>query len=132
MAWSKASRRACRCWRAYLTAGPETGQLRGRRVLAFAGIGRPQKFFDSLTAIGAEIVGQRAFADHHPYRPDEIAALRDEAGRLEATLITTEKDRVRLDAALAEGIEVLSVDLTWQEPAALDALLNGLAGHGQA
>lgn len=118
--------------RADLTAGPEAGQLRSRRVLAFAGIARPQKFFDSLATIGAEIAGQRAFADHHPYRPDEIAALRDEAGRLGATLVTTEKDRVRLDASTAEGIEVLSVSLAWQEPAALDALLCGLADHGQA
>jgi len=116
--------------RAHLAAGPEAGRLRGRRVLAFAGIGRPQKFFDSLTAIGAEIAGQRAFADHHPYRPDEIAALRSEAARLGATLITTEKDRVRLDATAAAGIEVLRVSLAWEEPAALDTVLSGLANHG--
>ena len=132
MAWRKASRRAWPVLRAHLAAEPEAGQLRGRRVLAFAGIGRPQKFFDSLTAIGAEIVAQRAFADHHPYRPDEIAALRAEAARLGAALVTTEKDRVRLDAAAAEGIEVLSVTLAWEETGALETLLNGLADHGQA
>ena len=118
--------------KAHLAAGPEAGRLRGRRVLAFAGIGRPQKFFDSLTAIGAELAGQWAFADHHPYRPDEIAALRAEAARLGATLVTTEKDRVRLDAAASEGIEALSVTLAWDKPGALDALLSGLPDHGQA
>ena len=118
--------------RARLTPGPEAAGLRGRRVLAFAGIGRPQKFFDSLSAIGAKIAGRRAFPDHHPYRPDEIAALKAEAARLKAALVTTEKDRVRLDNDLAAGIEVLSISLTWQEPEALDALLRNLTGHGQA
>ena len=118
--------------RAHLNAGPEAAQWRGRRVLAFAGIGRPQKFFDSLTAIGAEIAGRQSFPDHHPYRPDEIAALRAEATRLGATLITTEKDRVRLDSDLAAGIEAIGVGLTWREPAALDRLLSGVADHGQA
>ena len=45
---------------------PEGGSFAGRRVLAFAGIGRPDKFFASLVACGADLAGTRAFADHHP------------------------------------------------------------------
>ena len=118
--------------RARLVPGPEGTSLSGRRVLGFAGIGRPQKFFDSLAAAGAELVARRSFADHHPYRPDEIAALKAEAARLKASLVTTEKDLVRLGAAAAEGIAALPVALVWEDPGALDAILDGLKNRLEA
>ena len=71
--------------------------LRGKRVCAFAGIGRPAAFRRSLAEVGAEVVGFRAFPDHHPYRPSDLAALRNLAGQSGAEcLVTTEKDGVRL------------------------------------
>lgn len=70
--------------------------LRGRRVLAFAGIGRPSKFFATLAECGAEIVERRAFPDHHSYSAAEGSALADAADALSAILVTTEKDAVRL------------------------------------
>jgi tetraacyldisaccharide 4'-kinase len=71
--------------------------LRGRQVFAFAGIGRPEKFFDALREIGAEVVGRRPFPDHYPFRPPDLAAL-ERARRLTGAelLVTTEKDMVRL------------------------------------
>lgn len=83
----------------------------GRRVVAFAGIGRPQKFFDTLRGLGAEIAAERAFADHHPYRAAELAALSALAGREWACLVTTEKDAMRLPAPARAGIRVLRVAL---------------------
>lgn len=85
----------------------------GRHVLAFAGIGRPAKFFDSLRELGATLVDEVAFPDHHPYTAAEIAALRDRARAAAATLVTTEKDLVRLPPPLREGIAVLPVRLAW-------------------
>jgi tetraacyldisaccharide 4'-kinase len=70
--------------------------LRGQRVLAFAGIGDPARFFATLRASGIELVGQRAFADHHPFSQGEIEALIAEAKRDALTLVTTEKDFARL------------------------------------
>jgi tetraacyldisaccharide 4'-kinase len=70
--------------------------LRGKRVLAFAGIGDPDRFFRTLRSNGIEVVGQRAFADHHPFSEHEIAALSAEAKRDALTLVTTEKDLARL------------------------------------
>jgi len=70
--------------------------LRGRRVLAFAGIGDPARFFRTLRASGIEVVQQRAFADHHPFSESEIEALTAAARRDALTLVTTEKDLARL------------------------------------
>jgi tetraacyldisaccharide 4'-kinase len=71
-------------------------QLAGKRVLAFAGIGDPPRFFRTLRASGIEVVEERAFADHHPFSKAEIDALIAEAKRAAMTLVTTEKDLARL------------------------------------
>lgn len=97
--------------------------LRGARVVAFAGIGRPEKFFRTLARSGAEIVASRSFPDHHRYRPTEIAALAALAQRLDARLITTEKDAVRLPPDAPE-IDILPIRLEITEKAALEALLS--------
>jgi len=96
--------------------------FRGRRVFAFAGIGRPGKFLASLEAAGAIVTGTQFFADHHPYRESEIAALKARAG--DAQLVTTEKDLVRLDARDRAGIAVLPVEARFDDEAALDRLLD--------
>ena len=83
--------------RAHLT--PDEAQLaslRGKRVLAFAGIGDPARFFNTLQAGGVDVIRQRAFADHHPYTQGEIENLLAEAKREGLTLVTTEKDLARL------------------------------------
>jgi tetraacyldisaccharide 4'-kinase len=70
--------------------------LRGKRVLAFAGIGDPARFFATLQASGIEVMQQRAFADHHAFSKAEIESLIADAGRDALTLVTTEKDLARL------------------------------------
>jgi tetraacyldisaccharide 4'-kinase len=96
---------------------------RGLRVAAFAGIGRPSKFFASLRRAGAEIVAARPFPDHHRFSPAELAGLRREAERAGALLVTTAKDWVRLPAASRVGIEAFEIELRWSDPAALPELL---------
>jgi len=108
---------------ARLDPGPESASLKGRRVLAFAGIGRPEKFFATLDEAGALVVARQAFADHHPYRESEVSRLLAEAERLSACPVTTAKDRVRLPRHLGERVAVLTVALAWDEPARLGALL---------
>jgi tetraacyldisaccharide 4'-kinase len=70
--------------------------LRGKRVLAFAGIGDPGRFFRTMRGAGIDVVRERVFADHHPFTPAEIDALRAEANGDGLTLVTTEKDLARL------------------------------------
>jgi tetraacyldisaccharide 4'-kinase len=70
--------------------------LHGKRVLAFAGIGDPVRFFRTLRAAGVEVVAEKAFVDHHLFSKNEIDALVAQAKRDALTLVTTEKDLVRL------------------------------------
>ncbi len=78
--------------------------LGGGRVLAFAGIGDPQKFFATLVDAGIPVAATRSFPDHHRYTKAQAQALCDDADRDGLILVTTEKDYVRLtgDEALAE------------------------------
>ncbi len=115
---------------ARLAPAPQAPDLAGRRVLAFAGIGRPEKFFTTLGDLGAELAGTRSFPDHHPYRPAEVDDLRERARALDAVLVTTEKDRLRLPGTLGEEIAVLPVEVAWRDPQALDRLLARLPADG--
>lgn len=67
--------------------------LRGRRVFAFAGLADNKQFFESLA--GLDVIGTKSFPDHHDYTAADVAALKREAG--DATLVTTEKDAVKID-----------------------------------
>jgi tetraacyldisaccharide 4'-kinase len=104
------------------------GRLAGSRLLAFAGIGRPEKFFATLRALGAVLVGTRAFPDHHPFRVAEIDQLLRDADRARARLVTTTKDIVRVPPAIKTEIEVLEVEIRWRDPAALAELIGPLVG----
>jgi tetraacyldisaccharide 4'-kinase len=101
-------------WRARLVPDPDAAaHFRGARVLAFAGVGRPEKFELSLQEIGALVVACRWFPDHHLYRPGELKFLALQAKRLDARLVTTEKDAVRLGPGHA--METLPVSLNFND-----------------
>ena len=102
----------------------QVASLRGKRVLAFAGIGDPARFFGTLRASGVDVVRERAFADHHAYSRAEIETLIDEARRDGLTLVTTEKDlaRLRQDGSLpdwAQQIVPFAVTLEFDDAALL-------------
>jgi len=99
------------------------GEFAGRRVLAFAGIGRPAKFYATLEALGAEIVERRDFPDHHRYRPDEVSDLIAAARARGALAVTTAKDLVRLPDDLRPEVGVLEVEIAWRDKDALVELL---------
>ena len=82
---------------AHFTPDPASlARLSGQRVLAFAGIGDPARFFRTLRQSGIDVVRERVFADHHPFSQHEIETLITEAKADALTLVTTEKDFVRL------------------------------------
>ena len=103
--------------------------LLGKRVLAFAGIGDPLRFFRTLRASGIEVVGERSFADHHPFSKQEIDALIAEAKRDALTLVTTEKDLARLRGctglpASLRDLVPFPVTLEFEDAAQLRRLLS--------
>ena len=100
--------------------------LAGRRVLAFAGIGDPQKFFATLTEAGVAIAATRSFADHHRFTGREAAALCEEAERDGLALVTTEKDLARLsgeEQPLSARARALPVTLVFEDTAGFESLL---------
>lgn len=104
--------------------------LSGKRVLAFAGIGRPQKFFDSLAAVGANIVHSTAFPDHHAYADTEIQILKKEADIKAAQLVTTTKDFVRLSDEVRGHVLPFAVDIEWQNTSAVvDFVSSAISGN---
>jgi tetraacyldisaccharide 4'-kinase len=101
----------------------------GKRLLAFAGIGRPAKFEDTLIRAGAEVAALRAFPDHHPYTSADVARLLAEADAAALTLATTEKDWVKLEPLWPkprrDRIIVIRIALVFDAPADIQALLAG-------
>ena len=83
-----------------------TGGMREQPFLAFCGIGRPAKFFDTLRSAGIAAVKCRAFPDHHPYTEADAHSLLAQAKALKAQLITTAKDLARLKGALGALAEL--------------------------
>jgi len=100
----------------------EGAALSGKKVFAFAGIGRPEKFIASLEQSGAHVSGSCFFDDHHPYADHEIAQLKMLAGS--ALLVTTEKDFVRLSVEQREGVKALKVSAIFDDGPALQRLLD--------
>ena len=84
------------CFYADLEPTLSARSIAGERVIAFAGLGMPEKFFRMLDELGARVIATRSFADHHVYRPREIERLQAHARAEGAMLVTTEKDLVRL------------------------------------
>ncbi|MEQ1695305.1 MAG: tetraacyldisaccharide 4'-kinase [Hyphomicrobiaceae bacterium] len=91
--------------------------LKGQRIVAFAGIGNPARFFDMLAGLGAVVVERVAFGDHAAFSDADAGRLLALAARHEARLITTSKDHVRLQGrarldALAAATATLPVAMT--------------------
>ncbi len=108
-----------------MRAAPEPvgdlGWLRAQRLVAFAGIGHPERFFALLRDGGGELVETIAFADHHPFSQDDAERLLTRARVHAAALVTTEKDFARLAghtghaATLAAATRVLKIRLAFEE-----------------
>ncbi|MGQ0676456.1 MAG: tetraacyldisaccharide 4'-kinase, partial [Rhodospirillales bacterium] len=108
---------------ARIVPGPDAERYRGERVAAFAGIGRPAKFYDTLRALGAHVVATRDFPDHYRYKPEDVMGMVEHAAKRDAVLITTAKDAVRLPKGALNMLHVLGIELAFDDPQLLGAVL---------
>lgn len=103
--------------------------LAGKRVVAFSGIGHPQKFFDTVEECGADLVSSMPFPDHHSFSEGEAANILLQANLFDAEIVTTAKDAIRLQggtgnlAKLLEASKVIEVEAVFDTPPNLDDLV---------
>ncbi|MEZ2407597.1 tetraacyldisaccharide 4'-kinase [Bosea sp. OAE752] len=107
--------------------GQIAGTLRGRKVLALTGIGRPEKFRATLESIGAIIAVERAFGDHHAYSAADVTGVIAQARSGDLLVATTEKDMTKLAALWPQSerqrLVVLPVRLVFDAPERIAKLL---------
>jgi len=103
--------------------------LQGRPLVAFCGIGLPQKFFQALSGRGLRVIAQESFPDHHPYAETELEHLVAVAQAQGAVLVTTSKDANRLPLQYRSKVVPIPLSI---DPVVLDPLVQqllGLIGH---
>jgi tetraacyldisaccharide 4'-kinase len=103
--------------------------LQGGALVAFCGIGLPQKFFQALGALGLRVIAQESFPDHHPYAGSELEHLVAVAQAHGAVLVTTSKDANRLPIHYRSKVVPIPLSI---DPVALDPFVQrvlGLIGH---
>jgi len=112
---------------------PSLQALQGKRVLAFAGIGDPGRFFRTLRNAGVDVAAEKAFGDHHPYTVAEIDALVGQARSEGLVLVTTEKDLVKLrDMPAAAEIVGFAVALDVEDKDGLRSLVRESLNRAKA
>lgn len=106
--------------------------LKGKRLIGFAGIGRPQRFFTTVKETGAELIRELSFADHHSYSEADLSRLHQEAFNAGAELVTTHKDWVRLPPEWRARVLALPVSFQFSRThkAALIQLLKTVLAEG--
>jgi len=99
-------------------------RLQKARVLAFAGIARPERFFRALTELGLKLAGTAAFPDHYAFTARDWTRLLERAAKLEAPLVTTAKDAARLTREQRQQVHIAPARVHFDDDSMLDALLD--------
>jgi tetraacyldisaccharide 4'-kinase len=104
---------------------PERGAERfaGKRVVAFCGIGRPEKFFATLKELGAELAEEMPYPDHHAFSDEEVMFILETAAHHGTLAVTTEKDHVRLSPDARRMVETVPVRIEFAAPDKVEAML---------
>ena len=82
------------------------------RYLVFSGIGNPESFKEILIKNKFNIIKEIIFPDHYNYTQNDIDEIKAQAKKLNATIITTEKDFTKINSSNYNDIKFLQIDLT--------------------
>ena len=86
-------------------------KLRNRKLVAFCGIGRPEKFFSMLKRLNTQVVQEVSFPDHHFYTDRQLSNIFKIADKKNALVVTTEKDYVKLSKSFKKKIYPINIEL---------------------
>ena len=123
-----AARAARPVFQAVMKPLPGSG-IEGQKLFAFAGIGDPQKFFNTAASIGGELVQTRSFPDHHLFSDEELGELMQTAESQNLKIVTTAKDAVRLRHGterareLLQKLHVLEIDVQFEDETIADRII---------
>ena len=90
--------------------------LKVERVVAFCGLGFPQKFYNSLKKGGIDVIAKKSFPDHYVYQETDLQKLLNLASEHQAELITTRKDWVKLPKGWQDRVNVLDIKIQFENP----------------
>lgn len=113
-------------FKAEFSPGPEIRDLVGKQCIAFSGIGRPEKFFTMLKEMGVTVIRTLSFPDHHLYTQRDLHRLSQLASLPGVTLVTTEKDAVKLPQEFIKNIKIITVDLLWHDDTSASCIIDQL------
>ncbi len=114
--WGDDEREEKSFFRAQVFPQPLSFPLSSNRVIAFCGLGFPQKFYASLEKLGFTLLATESFPDHYDYKEKDLIRLQSLARNHEANLITTRKDWVKLPPSWQSQIYVLDIIIQFEEP----------------
>ena len=89
--------------------------IKNENIIAFAGIGRPQKLYNSLKEAGFNILKTFDFPDHHYYSKKELQDMIEAAKNLKADIYTTSKDMVKIPVKMRKEFKVLEIEIKWED-----------------
>ena len=103
---------------------PKTNIIETKPIIAFAGIGRPEKFYTSLRLCGLKVYQTIDFPDHHQYTKEELLSLIEKAKQNQCALYTTSKDFVKIPSDLRRNFKVLDIEIKWEDKEKLKEFLS--------
>jgi len=117
---------------ARIVPDPLSQHFAGKTVVAFCGIGRPEKFFATVKALGATVAEEIPYPDHHVFTDEQVMLMLEIAARHGAVAVTTEKDHARLSPEAKLMVETVPIRIEFETPAKLEAMLSRLFASSPA
>lgn len=108
---------------------PIKPQNTSKSIIAFAGIGRPDKFYNSLKEVGFHLLKKIDFPDHHFYEEYELNKIITKAQTLNTEIYTTSKDYVKIPLALRHHFKVLEIEIEWEDEKELESFILSSLSH---